>query len=95
MGVGVTLGAADSLALYWCHQGLVWCVLLGCMHAKPVLLWKRRGPLTDSRCCCCCLLMLLCTGYWPSDFYKTNPAFGSKEDLLDLLKAYQSNGELL
>lgn len=34
-------------------------------------------------------------GYWPSDFYKTNPAFGSKQDLLDLLKTYQANGELL
>lgn len=34
-----------------------------------------------------------CAGYWPSDFYKANPAFGSKEDLLDLIKAYQTNGE--
>jgi hypothetical protein len=36
--------------------------------------------------------MLCIIGYWPSDFYKVNPAFGSKDDLLDLLKAYQSNG---
>jgi len=33
------------------------------------------------------------TGYWPSDFYKTNPAFGSTEDLKDLLAAYKENGE--
>lgn len=32
------------------------------------------------------------TGYWPSDFYKTNPAFGSEEDLRHLIKTYQANG---
>lgn len=41
------------------------------------------------------LLLLLCpAGYWPSDFYKTNPAFGSTEDLKHLLKSYQDKGEL-
>jgi hypothetical protein len=39
-----------------------------------------------------CMLCIVHAGYWPSDFYKVNPAFGSKDDLLDLLKAYQSNG---
>lgn len=43
--------------------------------------------------CCPVHHLLLCpAGYWPSDFYKTNQAFGSTEDLKHLLKAYQTNG---
>jgi alpha-amylase len=34
-------------------------------------------------------------GYWPSNFYEVNPAFGTKEELQGLVKFFQEQGLLL
>lgn len=46
-------------------------------------------------CFCCCFQGVDAFGtagyhgYWPSDLYKVNPAFGSQEQLLDVVQTYQ------
>jgi glycosidase len=34
-------------------------------------------------------------GYWPADFYQTNPAFGSSEQLQQLVADFRANNVLL
>lgn len=31
-------------------------------------------------------------GYWPSNFYKVNPAFGTEQELVELVRFYQQQG---
>ncbi len=31
-------------------------------------------------------------GFWPTDFYKTNPEFGSEEDLEVMLREFRNRG---
>jgi len=34
-------------------------------------------------------------GYWPANFYKINPAFGTEEQLVQLVQLYQQRGMLV
>lgn len=34
-------------------------------------------------------------GYWPSDMYQVNPAFGNEDDLHDVVALYQRHGMLV
>lgn len=54
---------------------------------QPTACERRRGA------ACCCAGGY--AGYWPANFYKINPAFGTEAQLVELVQLYHQRGMLV